>query len=145
MRYAGLAGFLLLFGLVVAYSKVAWATGADPLTVDWLVVLDDWMTRVVVGLILAIQIGPKLLDKMGLSKPPEQPAILPHLTENQIHAIIKQEIHPVVVERDAQHRRVNEKIDGLQKEQEKAVASQHKWQLEVSQNIGKLMGKLEVE
>lgn len=145
MRYAGLAGFLLLFGLVVAYSKVAWATGADPLTVDWLVVLDDWMTRVVVGLILAIQIGPKLLDKMGLSKPPEQPAILPHLTENQIRAIIQQEIHPVVVERDAQHRRVNEKIDGLQKEQEKAVASQHKWQLEVSQNIGKLMGKLEVE
>lgn len=145
MRYAGFAGFLLLFGLVVAYSKAAWATGADPLTVDWLVVLDDWVTRVVIGLILAVQIGPKLLDKMGLSKPPEQPTAPVHLTENQIRAVIQQEIHPVVVERDAQHRRVNEKIDGLQKEQEKAVASQHKWQLEVSQNIGKLMGKLEVE
>lgn len=145
MRYAGFAGFLLLFGLVIAYSKVAWATGADPLSVDWLVVLDDWVTRVVIGLILAVQIGPKLLDKMGLSKPPDPPAAPTHLTENQIRAVIQQEIHPVVVERDAQHRRVNEKIDGLQKEQEKAVALQHAWQLEVSQNIGKLMGKLGVE
>ena len=145
MRYAGLAGFLLLFGLVIAYSKVAWATSTDPLAVDWFVVLDDWLTRVAVGLVLAVQIGPKLIEKMGLGKEKELPAAPVHLTEQQIRAVIQQEIHPVIVERDAQHRRVNEKIDGLQKEQEKAVIAQHTWQLEVSRNIGKLMGKLEIE
>lgn len=150
MRRAYLLLFIGLAGLVAAYGRVAWAVDADVTSVSWLVVMDDWLTRVTLGVMVALQVGPKLLEKLGLTKSTEPAEALPvdtaaGWTQNQIRAIIREEISPVVVERDAQHKRVNEKIDGLQKDQEKALAAQHAWQLEVSRNIGKLMGKLGIE